>query len=92
MEQHENRNAYRWDVTAAAAGYDQAAQQIHPRYLEIQAAILAQLPFADDADFLLLDAGGGSGRLVERVLAHLTSARANLATNLRRSLRSPSGV
>jgi hypothetical protein len=35
---------YRWNSTAFAEGYDQAAQIIHPRYLEIQDAILSLLP------------------------------------------------
>ena len=38
-------NTYRWDITDAAAGDDQAAEHIHPHYLEIQDVILAALPF-----------------------------------------------
>ena len=61
-------NTYRWNVTAAASGYDQAAEHIHPHYIEIQDAILGALPFDGDDVFTAVDAGGGSGRLVERIL------------------------
>lgn len=67
---------YRWNVSEFAAGYDAAAEHIHPYYLEIQGVILQSLPFPRDADFLLVDAGGGSGRLVERCLRQFPRARA----------------
>jgi SAM-dependent methyltransferase len=60
--------AYRWNTSAFAEGYDQAAQVIHPRYLEIQDAILSLLPPDLRAGELVVDLGGGSGRLVERIL------------------------
>ena len=60
---------YRWNTSDFAEGYDAAADKIHPYYLEIQDAILERLP----ADLLgkgglVVDLGGGSGRLVERIL------------------------
>jgi tRNA (cmo5U34)-methyltransferase len=68
---------YRWNSTAFAEGYDQAAQIIHPRYLEIQDAILSLLALDGTACLpqassgtgdVIVDLGGGSGRLVERIL------------------------
>jgi len=59
---------YRWNLTAAATGYDQVASVIHPHYREIQDRILARLPVAREEAFSLVDAGGGSGRLLERIL------------------------
>ena len=59
---------YRWNTTAFAEGYDQAAEVIHPHYLEIQDAILSLLPSGLQAGGLVVDLGGGSGRLVERIL------------------------
>lgn len=68
-------NTYRWNITDAAAGYDQAAEHIHPHYIEIQDVILAALPFDRDEAFTIVDAGGGSGRLVERILDRFPQAR-----------------
>lgn len=59
---------YRWNQSQAAADYDAAAPVIHPRYVEVQDAVLAALPFDVRAEFRVLDLGGGSGRLAERVL------------------------
>ena len=59
---------YRWNVSDFAASYDKGAERIHPYYLELQDEILGALSFPPDASFLLVDAGGGSGRLVQRVL------------------------
>lgn len=59
---------YRWNTSDFAVGYDAAADKIHPRYLEIQDAILSLLPAALDQGGLLVDLGGGSGRLMERIL------------------------
>ncbi|MEE3367795.1 MAG: class I SAM-dependent methyltransferase [Planctomycetota bacterium] len=61
-------NGYRWNAVTAATGYDEAAAIIHPRYQELQDRILAQLPVNATASFRVLDAGGGSGRLLERIL------------------------
>jgi SAM-dependent methyltransferase len=69
---------YRWNTSAAAEAYDHAAEVIHPYYAMVQEAIVAQLPMPADAPFLLVDLGGGSGRLVERVLQQFTRARAVL--------------
>jgi SAM-dependent methyltransferase len=59
---------YRWNTNAFAEGYDRAAELIHPYYLDIQQAILASLPPSLDKGGLVVDLGGGSGRLVERIL------------------------
>lgn len=67
---------YRWNLSAAAETFDAAAQFIHPRYLEIQQQILDRLPFDTDAAFLAIDLGGGSGRLIERILTRFPNARA----------------
>ena len=66
---------YRWNLSEAAVGYDAAAERIHPYYLEMQSFILDLIPFPPDASILLVDAGGGSGRLMERLLARFTQAR-----------------
>ena len=60
--------SYRWNTSAAAEAYDQAAPAIHPYYETIQDQILDRLPFARDEAVLLVDLGGGSGRLAERTL------------------------
>src|SRR5436190_17964814 len=59
---------YRWNVSEFAVVYDQAAELIHPYYLELQEAILAELAFPPQAEVLVVDMGGGSGRPMERVL------------------------
>jgi SAM-dependent methyltransferase len=66
---------YRWNLSDFAVAYDASAEHIHPRYLELQDAILAALPFAKDAEVTIVDAGGGSGRLMERILAGWPHAR-----------------
>lgn len=67
---------YRWNQSELAAAYDAAAEHVHPHYFEMQEAILGLLPFPTDAEFLLVDAGGGSGRLVEKFLQRFPRARA----------------
>jgi tRNA (cmo5U34)-methyltransferase len=67
---------YRWNLSAFAEGYDQSAEHVHPHYVEMQDAVLAALPFGERDEFLLVDAGGGSGKLVERFLDRFTKARA----------------
>ena len=67
---------YRWNQAEHAIGYDSAAEIIHPHYLEIQDAILARIARPRDAEFLLVDLGGGSGRLAERFLARFPRATA----------------
>jgi tRNA (cmo5U34)-methyltransferase len=59
---------YRWNTSDFATGYDAAADKIHPHYLEIQNVILELLPPALDRGGLVVDLGGGSGRLVEQIL------------------------
>jgi len=71
---------YRWNQTQAAADYDAAAPVIHPRYVESQDAVLAALreqAFTQRA-FHVVDLGGGSGRLVERVLEDFPAATVTL--------------
>jgi tRNA (cmo5U34)-methyltransferase len=67
---------YRWNTSAAAEAFDQAAQHIHPLYTTVQDEILSRLPFDAAESLLLVDLGGGSGRLVERVLEQFSGARA----------------
>ena len=59
---------YRWNFTEFAVAYDQSAERVHPYYLELQDTILSELAFPTDAKVLLVDMGGGSGRLLERAL------------------------
>jgi SAM-dependent methyltransferase len=59
---------YRWNTSDFAVGYDAAAEKIHPHYLAIQDAILERLPGELNQGGLAIDLGGGSGRLVERIL------------------------
>lgn len=67
---------YRWNISEFAAGFDAAAEHIHPHYIELQERILDMIPFGRDAEFLLVDAGGGSGRLVEKFLRRFAHAHA----------------
>jgi tRNA (cmo5U34)-methyltransferase len=68
---------YRWNTTDAARAYDAAAPVIHPLYDEVQRRILELLAKRAEASesFLLVDLGGGSGRLVEKVLERFENAR-----------------
>ena len=67
---------YRWNVADHAEGYDAAAEVIHPYYLEIQEVILDRIARPREAEFLLVDLGGGSGRLAEKFLARFPRATA----------------
>ncbi len=67
--------AYRWNTSDFATGYDAAAHIIHPRYLAIQDAILELLAAHLEKGGLVVDLGGGSGRLMERILAQFSAAR-----------------
>jgi SAM-dependent methyltransferase len=69
---------YRWNVSEHAAGYDAGAEIVHPYYREVQEAVLAQIARPTDADFLLVDLGGGSGRLAEKFLTRFPNARASV--------------
>src|SRR6185369_15472063 len=59
---------YRWNATEFATGYDAAAEIVHPRYVEIQDEILKLLPLAEETVAVIVDLGGGSGKLMERIL------------------------
>jgi tRNA (cmo5U34)-methyltransferase len=59
---------YRWNYSEFAVAYDQAAESVHPFYLELQDAILRELSLQESSEVLLVDMGGGSGRLIERAL------------------------
>lgn len=71
---------YRWNEKEAATGYDQAAPHVHPLYVDVQQQIsplIASLPAAQSAGALVVDIGGGSGRLLEALLGdstHLSAA------------------
>lgn len=69
---------YRWNESDFATGYDAAAALVHPYYVEIQDVILDLLSFPNDKETLVIDAGGGSGRLVERLLERPPAASAVL--------------
>ncbi len=57
-----------------AAGYDASAEHVHPHYLALQAFLIAALHKAQ-ADRYVVDLGGGTGRLAERILATYPHAR-----------------
>jgi tRNA (cmo5U34)-methyltransferase len=67
---------YRWNQAEHAAGYDAAAEHIHPHYLEMQEKILLLLARMAPGACLLVDLGGGSGRLVEKFLDRFPQAAA----------------
>src|SRR5262245_10070244 len=80
-------STYRWNTSDFATGYDAAADLIHPYYLAIQDAILDLLqPIVDRASStpysqvptpsFVVDLGGGSSRLVERILDHFPQTSA----------------
>jgi tRNA (cmo5U34)-methyltransferase len=68
-------STYRWNTSGAAEAYDVAAPVIHPYYEKVQDEILDLLPFGAEEAFELVDIGGGSGRLAERVLERFAGAR-----------------
>jgi len=65
---------YRWNKKDAAAGYDAGAHLVHPCYIAVQDAVLAVLDERPPFD-VILDIGGGSGRLLERCLDRWPGAR-----------------
>lgn len=69
---------YRWNTTDAAAAFDAGAPAIHPFYVAVQDEILTLLARELGEPKFVVDLGGGSGRLLERVLERFTSARAVL--------------
>jgi ubiquinone/menaquinone biosynthesis C-methylase UbiE len=66
---------YRWNMTDFATGYDAAAEIVHPRYVEIQDEMLRLLSLGEDASMTVLDLGGGSGKLMERILERFPNAQ-----------------
>ena len=66
---------YRWNQTELAEEFDRAAEFIHPHYLPVQDAILDLLAKANATHGLIVDAGGGSGRLAQRILELFPGAR-----------------
>jgi cyclopropane fatty-acyl-phospholipid synthase-like methyltransferase len=71
-------STYRWNTSAAAEAYDVAAPVIHPYYAVVQDQILAAIPCDAEEMFSLVDLGGGSGRLAERVLERFAGARVSV--------------
>lgn len=69
---------YRWDVSDAAKTFDAAAPAIHPFYLAIQDEILRLLGEKPQPPKCVVDLGGGSGRLLERVLERFPASHAVL--------------
>ena len=65
---------YRWNRNELAVGYDEAAVHIHPHYREVQDQLLGMLRNLGP-EFTVLDVGGGSGRLIERVLGEFPAAQ-----------------
>jgi tRNA (cmo5U34)-methyltransferase len=66
---------YRWNQTDLAEEFDRAAEYIHPQYLAVQDAILKFLAEAGATRGLIVDAGGGSGRLAQRILERFPESR-----------------
>lgn len=69
---------YRWNTAPAATDYDNAAPEIHPCYTDVQDALVGSLPLDPDKPARIVDLGGGSGRLLERLLPLFPAARATL--------------
>lgn len=61
-------SSYRWNTSDFATGYDAAAAVVHPHYVELQNVILDALHEQLTQGGLVVDLGGGSGKLVERIL------------------------
>lgn len=60
---------YRWNQLEMARAYDQAAEYVHPYYRDIQDVIVDCLASHVDQAGWIVDLGGGSGHLAERILA-----------------------
>ena len=69
---------YRWSTATAATDYDAAATVIHPCYRQVQDALIAALPFGENDPVRFVDLGGGSGRLLERLLEKYPESTATL--------------
>jgi SAM-dependent methyltransferase len=70
--------SYRWNSSTAAESYDAGAPAIHPFYVAVQDEILrllaAHAVAAGRGPACVVDLGGGSGRLIERVLEQFPHA------------------
>lgn len=66
---------YRWNTSAAAEAFDASAPAIHPFYVAVQNEILRLLVEDGRKPKVVVDLGGGPGRLIERVLETFPSAR-----------------
>ncbi len=60
---------YRWNQLDNARGYDAAAEILHPYYRAIQDVLLEHLPLGSEDTVTVVNLGGGSGKLAERILA-----------------------
>ncbi|WP_425614419.1 trans-aconitate 2-methyltransferase [Anatilimnocola sp. NA78] len=72
---------YRWNTSPFAEGYDAAAPQIHPYYLQVQEGIvglLVELAAQSKSPLHVVDLGGGSGRLLEKTLNSIPTATATI--------------
>lgn len=69
---------YRWNTSAAAEAFDAGAPAIHPFYATVQDEILSLLAANEREPKCVVDLGGGSGRLLERVLDRFPQTRAVL--------------
>ena len=69
---------YRWNTSAAAEAFDAGAPAIHPFYVVVQDEILSLLGGERSEPECVVDLGGGSGRLLERVLERFVHAHAVL--------------
>lgn len=74
---------YRWNTSAFAEGYDAAAPEIHPYYKAVQEQIVTLLVehtqrLGEANAYHVVDIGGGSGRLLERVLTTIPNATATI--------------
>lgn len=69
---------YRWNTSAAAEAFDAGAPAIHPFYVVVQDEILSLLGGEASEPECVVDLGGGSGRLLERILERFPHAHAVL--------------
>ncbi len=69
---------YRWNTSAAAEAFDAGAPAIHPFYVRVQDEIVSLLAGDGANPQCVVDLGGGSGRLLERVLERFADTQAVL--------------
>ncbi len=65
---------YRWNKHELAAGYDASAEHVHPHYLELQEFLVSNL-LSGKHEAYVVDLGGGTGRLAEKILTASPAAR-----------------